>query len=417
MGFWRNLERSIDQFFDFSPAVYRREIEPLSEPQLRRLHAQIQRKVLGSTVGAGASVAAAPATLGASLALTAISARRMDVNSQRLDVIEARLREKGWTGNDFDMGDFLLGVGPVALGHLIPGADHVGHHLVDRAVDHAAGTLAAHHGTNHMVEQGANHLAHMAGNHGAGAGDMIVAGGRGTVQAAHEAVYKSTHTGFQQWAESQGADAIHAATKKAGGKVASLAVSSVMEKLNSDRAKAEESSSTRKPVSSPAPGKRPDKITAGDGGVSKAAREGSRPIVRERPGRATTTGPSKPPPATKPTTQKTHVSSATITTTTPVRPTISARERGITRIMTLLYPVLVHTLFGDSSALPVLTASALLIIASLILRREQIPRISAFFIPALVLCDVSSAMLWMASIGIVGLDRIGWAAVFRTLVF
>ena len=159
MGFWRDLDRSIDQFLEFRPSAYKAEISGLSETELRALHKRIQRKIVGAGTQTGLGAIAAPATAGLSLIGSGIGARRLDVNTQRCDLIEARLREKGWTGHDFGFKDVIVGAGPGAVATILaPGADHVADHLIN----HVA-TSTAHHGTDQVL----SHAATTAAHHGA----------------------------------------------------------------------------------------------------------------------------------------------------------------------------------------------------------------------------------------------------------
>ncbi|KAK5662504.1 hypothetical protein OQA88_8416 [Cercophora sp. LCS_1] len=231
MGFWKNLKKSIKNSANFNPVAYRHEIELLDELELRQRHAHIQHKVVSSVVGAGGSIAAAPATFGLSLVLTGVSIWRMDINTDRLKIIKARLNERGWQGNEFDAGDLLVSAGPVALGHLFaPAADH----LIDQATGHAAEQLAIHHGTSHVAEQAANHVAHMAGNHGAGMGDFV--GPPEVMPAAHEAIYKSTHTGVGRLAEERGEAGLRQAVKYGAEMALGAAGGLAVDKIKSSRA-------------------------------------------------------------------------------------------------------------------------------------------------------------------------------------
>src|SRR5215471_6474826 len=109
MGFWRDLDRSLDQFLDFRPDAYRAEISGLGQPELRALHKRIQRKLVGAGAQTGLGAIAAPATGGLSLIGSGIGARRLRVNSKRCDVIEALLKERGWIGHAFGVKDVLVG--------------------------------------------------------------------------------------------------------------------------------------------------------------------------------------------------------------------------------------------------------------------------------------------------------------------
>jgi hypothetical protein len=147
MGFWRNLDRSIDQFLDFKPDAYRAEIAGLEEEQLRGLHKRIQRKLVGAGTQTAIGIGAAIPSGGLSLLGSLVGGRRISVNQQRCDIIEALLRERGWRGHDFQLKDLIKGAAPSAFAIVLaPGADHV----ADHAINHAT-TAAAHHGADQVA--------------------------------------------------------------------------------------------------------------------------------------------------------------------------------------------------------------------------------------------------------------------------
>ncbi|KAH0538329.1 hypothetical protein FGG08_005064 [Glutinoglossum americanum] len=175
MGFWRNLDRSIDQFLEFRPDVYRAEISGLREDQLRELHKRIQRKLVGAGTQTAIGIGAAVPSGGLSLIGSLVGGRRISVNKQRCDVIETLLREKGWSGHDFRPKDFLLGAAPGALALVLaPGADHV----ADHAISHIT-TATAHHG----ADQVANYASVPVVHHGAGTAFGISAAHHGAEAA------------------------------------------------------------------------------------------------------------------------------------------------------------------------------------------------------------------------------------------
>ncbi|KAH7142790.1 hypothetical protein B0J13DRAFT_636492 [Dactylonectria estremocensis] len=186
MGFSRNLERSINQFFDFQPADYRREIEGLDEDELRGVHKQIQRKIVGATTQSGLGFFAAIPSGGLSLIGTGIAARRIDVNAQRYKIIEARLREKGWCGHTLGFKDLACGAGPASIAAVLaPGADH-------------------------LADQAAHHIASMASHHGAEqAGIMVGSTNPVTTEAVDKAVYAATHTASERAGAALGTAALH----------------------------------------------------------------------------------------------------------------------------------------------------------------------------------------------------------------
>ncbi|KAK5659632.1 hypothetical protein OQA88_836 [Cercophora sp. LCS_1] len=174
MGFWRNLDRSIDQFFEFRPAAYKAQIAGLSQPELKRLHKITQQKIVGAGTQTGLGIAGAAATGGLSLVVSGIGARRIDVNQQRCEVIEQLLEERGWAGHDFRKRDFLVGILPGATAAAFaPGADHVADQLVNHAIHSGAqvatdqvhqnaatalGMTAVHQTTHAAIKQGTNYV-------------------------------------------------------------------------------------------------------------------------------------------------------------------------------------------------------------------------------------------------------------------
>ncbi len=121
MGFFDRLE----QFFDVDSAAYGREISQLNQYQLYTLHKSLQRKEVGLMGTGVVGIAAAPYTAFLSLASSGIAARRLDVNTGRIEIVEARLRENHWAGHAFSPKDLVVGLAPgMAAITLVPGANH-----------------------------------------------------------------------------------------------------------------------------------------------------------------------------------------------------------------------------------------------------------------------------------------------------
>ncbi|KAH0563236.1 hypothetical protein GP486_002204 [Trichoglossum hirsutum] len=178
MGFWRNLDRSIDQFLEFRPDAYRAEVAGLREESLRELHKRIQRKLVGAGTQTAIGIAAAIPTGGVSLIGSIVGGRRINVNQQRCNVIEALLKERGWSGHDFQMKDFIIGAAPGAIAvTLAPGADHA----VDQLISHAT-TTPAHHGADQVANYASTALV-PPGEHSAAAALGISAAHHGAEAA------------------------------------------------------------------------------------------------------------------------------------------------------------------------------------------------------------------------------------------
>lgn len=143
MGVSGSFERRIAQFFSFDPAEYRAEISSLSKEELQAEHARIKRRMLSAGTQIVAGGAGAAASGGTSLLFSVIGGRRVDVNSQRRDVIEALLNERGWEGRKLRFRDVAGAIGPKLLMHGIgPDVDLVTDHLVEQATDHATDQAA-----------------------------------------------------------------------------------------------------------------------------------------------------------------------------------------------------------------------------------------------------------------------------------
>lgn len=136
-----SLEQSFEHFWHLDEDAFRRQVNSYNEEQLTALHASMSRKIVSAGASAGASVGGAFFTGGVSLLFTPIAARRYHVNAQRLDIIEARLKMKGWSGYRMKKRDFVIPVAAASVGLGVGiGADAVLSHV---AAD-AAGAAAIH---------------------------------------------------------------------------------------------------------------------------------------------------------------------------------------------------------------------------------------------------------------------------------
>jgi hypothetical protein len=151
-----------DRFQHLDEGEYWREICAMSETRLRAEHKIIQQNLVSAGAGAGASGVAGFFTFGLAWGLTAVNARRINVNSRQCDLIERRLREQGWSGHNMRKRDFALGVGPsVAVELVIP----AGGALLCQATQHAATSAAAHAttaATQHAAQAASQHIVQTA---------------------------------------------------------------------------------------------------------------------------------------------------------------------------------------------------------------------------------------------------------------
>lgn len=96
MGYRKKWEN----FKHLDEGQYWSEICEMSEDRLRIEHKILQQTIVSAGAGAGASGVAGFFTLGAAWTLTAVNARRINVNSRQCDMVERRLAEMGWSGHD-----------------------------------------------------------------------------------------------------------------------------------------------------------------------------------------------------------------------------------------------------------------------------------------------------------------------------
>lgn len=148
------MGKSWDQFWDFDDDEYTEQISTLSREELEKLHAVVSQKVLGASAGVGAGIGGAFFTAGVSLAGSAISGRRVNVNGRRKKIVEKRLADEGWDKYKLRKRDMAIPIAAIGvIGMVAPGADavighfasHAATHAATHASTHAASTAAAHH--------------------------------------------------------------------------------------------------------------------------------------------------------------------------------------------------------------------------------------------------------------------------------
>jgi len=141
---------TVEEFFEFHPEKYLASLQGLTKEEVQHLHLVCKRNFLGTLASDGIAGFMAVPTWGFSLILGGVSIRRGSVLSQKLQVLEAYMNEKGWEEVHMDAGDFALAVGPMAVAAAVaPGAEHLT-------------TALAGHGTTQFVAQNASHVASMA---------------------------------------------------------------------------------------------------------------------------------------------------------------------------------------------------------------------------------------------------------------
>ena len=96
MGFRKKLEN----FAHLDEAAYWREICEMDRPRLQAEHKILKQALISAGAGGVASYAAALPTGGLSLIMTAVSARRINVNDRQRELVRQRLDEKGWDGHE-----------------------------------------------------------------------------------------------------------------------------------------------------------------------------------------------------------------------------------------------------------------------------------------------------------------------------
>jgi hypothetical protein len=81
---------------------------------------------------------------------TLINGRRVVYNTQKLNIIEARMERQGWETTQLRKRDVAKAVGPSAAASQLvaPGVEHLGSHFAGHAVGHGAGAFTAHHASD-----------------------------------------------------------------------------------------------------------------------------------------------------------------------------------------------------------------------------------------------------------------------------
>src|ERR1700760_1505582 len=134
---------------DFDKGNYKAQVERMSEDELRREHVIIRQKTMSAGAGTGLGFAAAFHTIGASLVAALPNMRRLDYNTDKLNIIESRMDSKGWAPNKLRKRDVAMGVGPSLLAAaVVPGADHIASNLVGHAVGHGAAHWTSTHASD-----------------------------------------------------------------------------------------------------------------------------------------------------------------------------------------------------------------------------------------------------------------------------
>ena len=136
-----------DEFWgEFDEDDYAASIKNLQEHELRQQHDLIRKKVVASRAATGAGAAGAFHTFGASLLGAGAGYRRQKYNSQKQNIIEERMYQKGWRVPEMSTGDFLMAVGPTAVASVaLPGAEHVAGHFISHAAGHGAAAFTSNH--------------------------------------------------------------------------------------------------------------------------------------------------------------------------------------------------------------------------------------------------------------------------------
>jgi hypothetical protein len=159
------MEKKFDRFCHLDEDEYWREICAMSELELRAEHKLIQQNMLSASAGLGAS-GVAGMFLFPMWALTAVHARRINVNSRQCDMIERRLAQKGWHGHDIRKRDLALCAGPCVAAELVVPCGSV---LLSQAAIHGPVTVVASHVVSTTTQQTAQvaseHYAQVATQH------------------------------------------------------------------------------------------------------------------------------------------------------------------------------------------------------------------------------------------------------------
>jgi hypothetical protein len=112
---------------------FKEQLKSLNEDELRDVHKRMLRKRFASKTSVVTGMAGALPTFGLSLVGSIIGSRRSHVNSDRIELIEEVLKEKGWEGHKMGPKDYAL---PVTLGVVSVGIglDAALHHVAEAAI-------------------------------------------------------------------------------------------------------------------------------------------------------------------------------------------------------------------------------------------------------------------------------------------
>lgn len=112
-----DLKDSWAQFWEGVPIEqFCAHVNQLDEAQLRYLHKQMLRKRIGGGTSAVVGTLALLPSCGVSVVGIMIGGRRVMVNTDRIGIIEARLKQKQWDGHDLEGKDFVLPVSAAIVG-------------------------------------------------------------------------------------------------------------------------------------------------------------------------------------------------------------------------------------------------------------------------------------------------------------
>jgi hypothetical protein len=112
---------------------FKEQLKDLSENELRDLHKRMLRKRFAGKTSVVTGVTGALPTWGLSLVGSLVGSRRARINSDRIELIEEVLKEKGWKGHTMGLKDYALPVTLGAVGVGI-GLDAAMHHVAEAAM-------------------------------------------------------------------------------------------------------------------------------------------------------------------------------------------------------------------------------------------------------------------------------------------
>ncbi|KAF3911520.1 hypothetical protein ABW20_dc0108332 [Dactylellina cionopaga] len=107
---------TVHEFFhSFDEAKYAMKISEMQEDELRALHNEIRKKVIGAVSSAATGGTTTVLTGPVGLAGVGIGLRRQSYNRDKQRIIENRMRENGWEIHKLRKRDVLSAVGPPVL--------------------------------------------------------------------------------------------------------------------------------------------------------------------------------------------------------------------------------------------------------------------------------------------------------------